>query len=420
MAQNPHSDPSRPTQAVILAGGRGERLRPLTDIRPKPMIQVHGKPFLEHQILLLRDQGFRRFLLLLGYLPEVVRGYFGDGSRWGVHIDYSVTAVEDRTGRRVKLAAPKLDDCFLLVYCDNYWPLSMDRMWKRFTDADVPLMVTVYSNKDNYTKSVLKVDEAGFITVYDKTRQTPGLQGTEISFAIVRKELVTQLPEGNISLEETLFPPLIAQRRLAAFVTHHRYYSVGDTFRLPITEAFLARRPAVILDRDGVLNEKAPRAQYVRNWAEFKWLPGARESLGALNQAGFRVIIVSNQAGINRGAMTEQDLGEIHLQMVREVEQSGGRIDAIYYCPHDWEEGCECRKPKPGMLFQAQHDFNLDLSRTCFIGDDERDAQAADAAGCPAALVSDQNPLEKIVGQLIAIQKTPSKQINETCISHRT
>jgi D-glycero-D-manno-heptose 1,7-bisphosphate phosphatase len=398
-------DRNRPTQAVILAGGRGERLRPLTDIRPKPMIEIHGKPFLEHQILLLREQGFRRVLLLLGYLPEVVQDYFGDGRRWGIQIDYSVTAVEDNTGRRLKLAEPKLEGCFLLLYCDNYWPLQMDRMWRRFVEIGAPAMLTVYANKDNYTKHTLKVDEAGFVTVYDKTHKRPDLQGTEISYAILRKELVGLLPDANVSLEETLFPALIPKRQLAAFVTHHRYYSIGDTPRLPITEAFLARRPAIILDRDGVLNERPPRANYVRTWADFKWLPGAKESLRALNQAGYRIVVVSNQAGVARGAMSEADLLEIHRQMVKEVEQAGGRIDAVYYCPHDWDEGCECRKPKPGLLFQAQRDFNLDLSRTLFVGDDERDGQTADAAGCLSVLVSDQKPLLQIVSELIASSK---------------
>ena len=110
-------------------------------------------------------------------------------------------------------------------------------------------------------------------------------------------------------------------------------------------------------------------------------------------------------AGVARGAMTEQDLHDIHHRMVREVQQSGGRVDAIYYCPHDWDAGCACRKPKPGMLFQAQHDFNLDLSRTLFIGDDERDAQAADAAGCPSALVSEKQSLAEIVGETITNSK---------------
>ncbi len=400
----------RPTQAVILAGGRGERMRPLTDIRPKPMIEVAGKPFLEHQIVLLREQGFNKFLLLLGYLPDVVQNYFGDGSKWGVQIEYSVTAVEDLTGRRIKLAQAKLDELFMLVYCDNYWPLTMDRMWRRFTEVNVPMMVTVYSNRDNYTKSALKVDAAGFVTVYDKKKKTPDLQGTEISYTILRRELVEQFPEGNISFEETLFPELIARRELAAFVTHHRYYTVGDTIRLPITEQFLSRRPAIILDRDGVINEKAPRAQYVRNWSEFKWLPGVKESLRRLNEAGFLVILVSNQAGINRGAMTEQDLHDIHRRMVSEIEQSGGRVDAIYFCPHDWEAGCACRKPKPGMLFQAQHDFNLDLSRTLFIGDDERDAQAAEAAGCLPALVTEKRTLLEIVNEVIANSKAQQAQ----------
>ena len=116
----------RPRQAVILAGGLGTRLRPLTDTRPKPMIEVGGKPFLEHLIVLLRSQGFDRFLILLGYLPEVVQNYFGDGRRWGVTIKYSVTAVEDETGRRVKLAEQQIESCFLFMYSDNYWPMQMD------------------------------------------------------------------------------------------------------------------------------------------------------------------------------------------------------------------------------------------------------------------------------------------------------
>ena len=97
------------------------------------MVEIHGKPFLSYQIEQLRDQGFERILLLLGYLPEVVQDYCGDGSRWGVKVEYSVSAVEDDTGRRLKLAAPHLDPYFLLLYCDNYWPMQMERMWRRFT-----------------------------------------------------------------------------------------------------------------------------------------------------------------------------------------------------------------------------------------------------------------------------------------------
>lgn len=109
-----------PTQAVILAGGRGTRMAPLTDTRPKPMIEIHGKPFLEYLIEMLRDRGVNRILLLLGYLPEVVQQYFGDGSRWGIKIEYSVTPIENETGPRLKAAMSQLDPYFLLMYCDNY------------------------------------------------------------------------------------------------------------------------------------------------------------------------------------------------------------------------------------------------------------------------------------------------------------
>jgi D-glycero-D-manno-heptose 1,7-bisphosphate phosphatase len=333
-----------------------------------------------------------------------VRDHFGDGSRWGLKIEYSVTPVEINTGLRIKLAERLLDDVFLLLYCDNYWPMRLDRMWQRFLDAGAPAMLTVYTNQDGYTKDSLRVDADGFVSLFDKQHSSPGLKGVEISYGIFKKELLSLVPDGNVSFEETLYPMLAERHELAAYVTQHRYYSVGSVQRLPLTEAFFARRPAVILDRDGVLNRKAPRAEYVRVWSEFQWLPGAKEALRALRDAGFRVVVVSNQAGIARGAMTEADLLEIHRQMVRETVLGGGRIDAVYFCPHNWDEGCECRKPKPGMLFQAQRDFNLDLSRTPFIGDDDRDAQAAEAAGCPPVLVTDRESLLDVVRALLKKQ----------------
>jgi histidinol-phosphate phosphatase family protein len=214
--------------------------------------------------------------------------------------------------------------------------------------------------------------------------------------------VLERLPEHDELLEQALYPRLAERGELAAYVTDHRYYSVGSPERLPVTERFLARRPAVILDRDGVLNRRPPRAEYVRRPDEFDWLPGARQALALLKEAGYAVIVVSNQAGIARGAMTEGDLDAVHARMRAEAADAGGGVNAIYHCPHGWNEGCDCRKPKPGMLFQAQRDFELDLTRTPFIGDDERDRQAADAAGCPSVLVSERLTLLDAVQSLIA------------------
>jgi histidinol-phosphate phosphatase family protein len=388
-----------PTQAVILAGGRGTRMRPITDNLPKPMVPVLGRPFLEYQIEQLREQGFDRVLLLLGYLPHVIQDYFGDGSRWGVRIQYSVTGPDDLTSSRVANARHLIDPCFLLLYCDNYWPMQIDRMWERFRQAGKPGMITVYSNGDAYSRGSVILDGGNHVRVFDRLRTTPGLHEVEISYAILTDLALELLPVQDSLFEEAIYTPLAEQQRLTAYVSEHRYYSVGSLQRLPITEAFMRRNPTVIIDRDGVLNRRPPRAEYVRSWSGWEWLPGALEALRLFREVGYRVIVVSNQAGINRGAMTESDLAEIHARMKSDVRNAGGYIDAIYHCPHDWNEGCECRKPKPGMLFRAQKDFHLDLTRTTFIGDDERDALAAETAGCPFLFVTDSKSLLDLTRQ---------------------
>ena len=397
----------RVTQAVILAGGRGTRMQPLTDTMPKPMIPFHGKPFMGHVVDMLREQGIERVLLLLGYKAEVIQEHFGDGSSYGVEVDYNVTGADDLTASRVRLVDDRLDETFLLLYCDNYWPLQMDRHMAAYEAGGRACLVTVYTNKDGYTRNSVKV-EGDRLAVFDKSRRTPDLQGVEISYALLHRDTVLdllpqrdELPERDELFEVAVYPELARRGDLTALVTDHRYYSVGSLERLPLTERFFARTPTVILDRDGVLNRKPPRAQYVTSPAEWEWLPGAPEALALLRRSGHRVALVSNQAGIARGAMTEADLQAVHAAMRADVERAGGQIDAIYFCPHGWDDGCECRKPRPGMLFQAQRDLDLDLSRTLFIGDDDRDGEAAAAAGCRFAQVTGTTSLLDLVEPLV-------------------
>jgi D-glycero-D-manno-heptose 1,7-bisphosphate phosphatase len=373
------------------------------------MIEFHGKPFLEYLIELLRDQGFDRVLLLLGYLPDVVSDHFGDGTAWDIQIDYSITGPDDLTVHRLREASHLLDEQFLLAYCDNYWPLRVDRLWGRLMESGCEAVVTVYANEDGYSKGCVRVDREGIVETYDRSRTAPGLQGVEIGFGIFARSMLALLPEEDAMIEDALYPRLVERRQLAANLTNHRYYSVGSPERLPLTDEFLARRPAILLDRDGVLNERPARARYVRSWNDFRWLPGALEALRVLAEAGWRVVVVSNQAGVARGELTEDLLAEIHARMRNEARRAGGRIDAVYHCPHGWDDGCDCRKPRPGMLFQAQRDFQLDLSRVTFVGDDERDREAADAAGCGSVLVSTDRPLRDVVRSLVASSvRTPS------------
>jgi D-glycero-D-manno-heptose 1,7-bisphosphate phosphatase len=136
----------------------------------------------------------------------------------------------------------------------------------------------------------------------------------------------------------------------------------------------------VFMDRDGVINKDRP--DYVKNWSEFEFLPGSLDALKLLTLNGYRIILVTNQSVINRGMVTEAGLQSIHEKMTEAVISHGGSIEAIYYCPHAPEDGCHCRKPEPGLIYQAQADYALDLSNTCMIGDSLKDIQCAQRAGC--------------------------------------
>ena len=393
MKQAEKAGTERPHQAVILAGGLGTRLRPITDTIPKPMIPFHGKPFLEYLIIMLVEQGFTKAVILLGYLPEKVIEYFGDGSKWNIAIEYSVSEIENDTGLRLQKAKHLFDPVFVLLYCDNYWPMDFANMWKVFTHNAADALVTVYLNHDGYTKNNIRIGADGFIEVYDKTRTAGNLQGVDIGFFILKREVIDLIPDGNHNFEKTVIPQLILNHSIVTYPTEHRYYSVGSHERLKLTEKFLEAIPTIVLDRDGVINQKAPRTEYITHWDEWHWIPGSKEAICLLNKNGYRVIIVSNQAGIARGKMTETDLTAIHQQMQKELETCGGRIEKIYYCPHGWDENCTCRKPKPGMLFEAQRDFHLNLSKIFFVGDDERDEIAGKAAGMKTFLVTEQYTL---------------------------
>jgi D-glycero-D-manno-heptose 1,7-bisphosphate phosphatase len=292
----------------------------------------------------------------------------------------------------------------MLLYCDNYWPMRIDHMWSHYQAVGAPAMVTVYRNADGYSKDSVRVNACGKVELYDRPRTKPGLKGVEISYAILTRAALDLLPQADLLFEEAVYPKLAEAGQLSAYVTDHRYYSVGSLNRLPLTDEFLARRPVALLDRDGVLNRKPPRAQYVRNWEEFEWMPGAKSALAQLKSAGYRLIVISNQAGVARGAMTAEDLKQVNQRMLDEAADAGGPIDAIYTCTHGWEEGCECRKPKAGLLFQAQRDFSFDLTRAIFVGDDERDAAAADAAGCGFLRASERTGLLEITENLLGVR----------------
>ncbi|HEY8084579.1 MAG TPA: D-glycero-beta-D-manno-heptose 1,7-bisphosphate 7-phosphatase [Methylophilaceae bacterium] len=141
----------------------------------------------------------------------------------------------------------------------------------------------------------------------------------------------------------------------------------------------------VILDRDGVINFDSDH--FIKNPDEWKPIPGSLEAIAELNQAGFRIALATNQSGIGRGLFDMATLNAIHDKMHRALAQNGGRIDALFYCPHSAEENCDCRKPKPGMLLEIGRRFGIDLKGINSVGDSLRDLQAGVSLGVQPILV---------------------------------
>ena len=145
------------------------------------------------------------------------------------------------------------------------------------------------------------------------------------------------------------------------------------------------KRKAVFLDRDGTIIHHIP---YLSNPDQLRLLPNTADSLKKIRNAGFLVILVTNQSGITRGYLTEERLQLIHERLNNLLEEGKARLDAIFYCQHHPDDNCYCRKPKPGMLLMAAEEYNIDLKKSYIIGDDPKDVEAGSLAGCNTVLIS--------------------------------
>lgn len=157
----------------------------------------------------------------------------------------------------------------------------------------------------------------------------------------------------------------------------------------------------LFLDRDGVINRRI-EGDYVRNWKQFEFLPKALEAISRLSNLFGRIIIVTNQRGIARGFMTVGDLNDIHRRMLLLIRNTGGRIDGIYYCPHELKDNCDCRKPKIGMALCAKTDFpEIDFRKSVVVGDSVSDMEFAEKIGAISVLVADER-IDTSVAQRLA------------------
>ena len=375
-------------QAVIFCGGLGTRLRPITNSIPKPMVEINKKPFLWYLLdkLSSHPNNIKNFVLLTGYLEEKIKNFFQDGKQFGWKISYSSGPKEWETGRRLWEAKEYLNEKFILCYSDNFAQVSIPKILKinEQNNSSISLLITKKGIGN------VKINDSNNNISYQKERN-PNYELVELGFMICKKNQVfnyfNKLNESpNIDFSRIL-EKLSIDNKLSGYLIKDPYYSIGDLHRLEKTREYLNPKRIILLDRDGVINVKAERGKYITSWDEFYFIDDTIQALEQLALEGFRFILISNQAGISTGDITENNLKIIHNKMIEYLELKGINILDIFVSTDHWQSKGFRRKPNPGMFFEASEKYLLRLDQTFYVGDDKRDCEAANKASCGSILI---------------------------------
>lgn len=421
-------------KTVIMAGGKGTRIQSVASDIPKPMIKINKIPVLEREILSLRDQGFKDLIITVSHLGSIIMDYFGNGSKFGVKIQY----YDEKTplgnaGALFKLR-DQLTEPFLLLNADAIFDVD----FKRFVTFHYSHggLVTLFTHPNNhpYDSGLIIADKNGMVEKwlakedarprYYRNRVNAGLHVIDpkvLDQITVDVNMIGTInPKTGkmfkIDLDRQILKPLSGTGKMFCYDspeyvkdmgTPERFQQVEKDFMEGKVEAknLSKKQKAVFLDRDGTINVYKG---FLRNIEEFELIPGIETAIKKINDSGYLTIVVTNQPVIARGEIKWNELEEIHNKMETELGKAGAYLDRIYFCPHHPHRGyegeivelkidCDCRKPKPGMLLKAAKDFNIDLTQSFMVGDSDNDIKAGIAAGCKSILINNSDTGRKNV-----------------------
>ncbi len=399
-------------QAVILAGGKGTRLASVLNGLPKPLVDVCGKPLLLHQLELLCAHGFTDTLVMVNHRADAIQEWL-----IGVDLPISVRLIDDGeprgTAGAVLAALDELEPEFLVMYGDTMLAVDLTRFWAwhhAVPGADVSLFL--HPNDHPQDSDLVEIDESGRILAFHAYPHPadawlPNL--VNAALYVVRRESLRAWVNsvGPLDFGKDLFPRMLAAgATLRGYASPEYIKDAGTPGRLErvrnaLTSGAIRRaslnkpQRAVFLDRDGTLNVEHG---LIRRAEDLEVFPFVGSATRRLNEAEWRTVLVSNQPIIARGEVTQSELRRIHARLETEIGRDHAYLDRIYVCPHHPDRGfpgerpelkirCDCRKPEPGLILQAQSDLNIDLANSWYIGDATPDLGAAEKAAVSSILV---------------------------------
>ena len=388
-------------EAIILAGGFGTRLRDAIPDLPKCMAPVNGRPFLFYVINYLRSQGIEKFIFSLGYKHEIIEAYLNAEFPT---LDFQCLIEKEPlgTGGAILASCYKTSEQTVLVLNgDTIFKVDLEKAFANHVkhDSDCTLLLKPMDDFDRY--GVVELNEDDSIKSFkEKKFYKNGLINGGVYILNTEQFLAEELP-GKFSFERDYLEKYFATRKIYGSVQDEYFIDIGipeDYFRVqqelkqpPLDLKLIDKDWTLFLDRDGVINYEK-KDDYIRNREEFKFYEGAKDALKIFGKKFGIIIVVSNQRGIGKGLMTEDDLAGIHQIMQQEIEDAGGRIDGIYYCTAV-DAKAIYRKPNPGMAFSAKRDFpGIDLSKSIIAGNKPSDMLFGKNSGMYSVFIASTHP----------------------------
>lgn len=399
-------------QVAILAGGQGTRLASRSGNLPKPMVPLLGKPVLLHQIDLCKKHGFTEIALLVHFKHEAISSYFGDGSQFGVHINYVLESEPRGTAGALHDALPLMDQRFLVLYGDTYADVNLERIWSAHKTANAAATLLLHPNDHPYDSDLIELDDSNRVVAvhpYPHPENTTFANLVNAALYVFnRNDLEHVTPSaGREDLAKNTFPKMLALGwNLQGYVTPEYIKDMGTPGRLDkvefdITNGLPERlstrtfRAAVFLDRDGTLNQEV---NHLKSPEQLTLLPGVPEAIHKLNRAGLLAVGVTNQPVLARGDVSWTELKHIHAKLDHLLGKGKSYLDRMYICPHHPDRGyegevfelkteCSCRKPKTGMFEKAISELQIDRRQSWMVGDTTSDILAGQRAGLRTILV---------------------------------
>jgi len=400
-------------QAVIMAGGKGTRLAALTkDEIPKPMVVVAGKPLLLWQVERLKENGIIDIIMVIGHLGEKIQEYFGDGSAFGVKIQYFVEETPLGTaGSFYYLKDMLSENTFVMMSGDLFLDVDFERMIRFHKEKGSAATLFVHPNGHPHDSDLLVLDQDERAIRFDSKHNVRDYwydNCVNAGVFVFEKTICDRVPEPvKRNLENDIIKGMIEDGiPVYGYRSPEYVKDVGTVERieqalLDIESGLVSgkslknKQKCIFLDRDGTINKKNG---FISNEDAFELEDCAMEAIKKINKSGYLAVVITNQPSVARGLCEIEDIERIHRKMSTLLGRDGVYLDDILFCPHHPDKGfpeenpiykipCECRKPKTGMIDKAAKKYNIDLENSWIIGDTTMDLQTGVNAGLHTALV---------------------------------